>query len=445
MGLLAALSAAFVYIGSRFPSARLRETNSRALSEISCRGTTRDTSAYTTDWQSSGADYVVDMQTPRYFFDVPTPSAENPGRFAPLDYCDTAFIARFRRPASYNAPDGEVWRLYSRRANVGGKNVEIIIGYAEKAPRKMIDTPRSAIGVVDAILEREADKIAASPPGLKGVFPGARQLSADGFAIVDASTKQVMQWGLWLPAFLPKDKPLPTPGYQFYVNDGDLYRVRTDTNGRLLATSLISVGGLWWLVGFCAIAFLITSVIARALSRRFLRNYFATTGIRVPTLEEAQRTGEGQSVEFKRGFSEYECKTGSVEDELLKSIAAFANTNDGVIFIGIDDAGHVRGLTLDFTQKDRFERKIRQLVRSRQPGADAPAEQHSLWSEPHRSGGLRGGLILPAGHLGPRGLPPSPPRGPRGPDHRPAPRVDARAARAGVVGKEQNVEAMDDN
>ena len=36
-----------------------------------------------------------------------------------------------------------------------------------------------------------------------------------------------------------------------------------------------------------------------------------------------------------------------------------------MIFIGIDDAGHVRGLDLDFTHKDRLERKIRQLLRNR--------------------------------------------------------------------------------
>ena len=89
------------------------------------------------------------------------------------------------------------------------------------------------------------------------------------------------------------------------------------------------------------------------------------TGTRAPALEEALRTGEDQRVEFKRGLSGDENKAGSVEDELLKSIAAFANTNDGAIFIGIDDAGQVRGLGLGWSDRDRFERKIRQLVRSR--------------------------------------------------------------------------------
>jgi len=50
---------------------------------------------------------------------------------------------------------------------------------------------------------------------------------------------------------------------------------------------------------------------------------------------------------------------------LLKSIAAFANTNDGVILVGIDDTGHVKGLDLDFKRKDALERRIHQLARTR--------------------------------------------------------------------------------
>jgi len=70
-------------------------------------------------------------------------------------------------------------------------------------------------------------------------------------------------------------------------------------------------------------------------------------------------------VEFKRRLSDDPSRTKIAEDELLKSIAAFANTNDGVIFIGIDDSGHIIGLELDFKQRDRLEQKIRQLARSR--------------------------------------------------------------------------------
>jgi ATP-dependent DNA helicase RecG len=88
-------------------------------------------------------------------------------------------------------------------------------------------------------------------------------------------------------------------------------------------------------------------------------------GIQVPTLREALQSGEGQRAELKRGVSDDDTKSGGTENELLKSIAAFANTNDGVIFIGIDDAGRVKGLELDFKRKDRLETKIHQLARSR--------------------------------------------------------------------------------
>jgi len=63
------------------------------------------------------------------------------------------------------------------------------------------------------------------------------------------------------------------------------------------------------------------------------------TGTRVPSLGEAQQGGEGQTVEFKRGLSADEGRTSSVDEELLKSVAAFANTNDGVIFVGATMVG----------------------------------------------------------------------------------------------------------
>jgi len=351
-------------VATSYPSVhRWKEANLLALSEITCAAETCDTTEFTRNWQSNGPDYIVDLQT-HYFLAVPTSSAENPGRFTPLDYSETAFITKCRQPVSYTTPDGEIWRLYSRETN--DTKSEIIIGYAEKAQWKMLDTPHSQIGIVDSKLKSEADEIAASTTnGKVQIRAGRNGPSADGFQVVDANTKKVVEWDVWLPEFLPKEVKLPTPGLRLYIYNSDLYFVQTDTNGRLLATSLIEIGNLWSLAGSCGIACLSMSFIARAVCRRFLRGYFAVTGIRVPTIDEAQRGGEGQSVEFKRGLSDDEIKKSNVEEELLKTIAAFANTNNGVIFIGIDDSGHVKGLALDFKQKDRLERKIRQLVRNR--------------------------------------------------------------------------------
>jgi hypothetical protein len=240
------------------------------------------------------------------------------------------------------------------------------VGYAENTASKLIVTPDSLMGDVDIALMREADKIASilsaprDTPRLSG-----KGLSADGFQIVDSNTNQVVEQGPWVPAFLPKGVPLPTPGLKLYIYDGKVYVARTDTNGRLLALSFTNIGGLRWIVCCCVIGFLCAFVTGRFLSRRFLRNYFALTGIRVPSLEQARNSGESQNVEFKRGLSDDENRVGPAEDELLKSIAAFANTNDGVILLGIDDVGHIKGLGLDFKGRDKLEQKIHQLIRTR--------------------------------------------------------------------------------
>jgi len=256
--------------------------------------------------------------------------------------------------------------LYSREAKVRNTKLEICVGYAINAPWKILETPSALFGKVDDTLKREADDLTRYTTPPKSVATGSRPgLSSDGFVIVDAIAKRVQVAGPWLPAFLPRDANLPAAGYRLHVRNNNLYLLETDRQGHLLAASLVTIGSLWWLAAICGVVFLGMGVLARTLSRRYLRRYFALLGIQVPTVEEALRTGEGQRVEFKRGLSDDESKTGSVNTELLKSVAAFANTNDGVILIGVDDAGHVKGLDLDFKQRDGLERKIHQLCRHR--------------------------------------------------------------------------------
>lgn len=184
-----------------------------------------------------------------------------------------------------------------------------------------------------------------------------------GFEIVNAETQQVLNWGPWLPMFLPKNINLPEQGRSLYFSSNDIYFVQTDTDGRLCAVSLVSVGEFRWLALLTAFAFLCATLIAHVLSHRFLRGYFALRRVKPPSVKEALGKREGQEIEFKRGISD--SKFSKSDDEILESIAAFSNTNNGVIFIGIDDDGHVKGLTFDSKQKDLLEQKFRQLARHR--------------------------------------------------------------------------------
>src|SRR5271165_5242316 len=264
VGAAATLLVAIGYLASTYPSIRrIQQVHRHIFDEIVCSDATCDTHVFTTDWETGSADYIIGSKT-RYFIDVPSPTEESPGIFAPLDYSDTQFIARFREPAWYKTPDEEVWRLYSMTSQADGKELDIIVGasfanptmisssfssqadgkeldiivgFAKEAPWKMVDTLQPDIGLVDATLRAEAEKLSLGSPNAKS----ARGAAVDGYEIVESRTQKVSDWGPWLPIFLPHEAKLPRPGASLYVAKGDLFVVQTGTDGRLLATSLVLV------------------------------------------------------------------------------------------------------------------------------------------------------------------------------------------------------------
>ncbi len=194
IGTTATLLTAAGHIASLYPSLRrYRRTHRQIFEKIERHGDKYDTAKLITDWKLGDADYVIDKDK-RFFIEVPDPTDESPGSFAPLDYSDTDFISRYRQPGSYTTPDGETWRLYSQESKAGAQTVEIIVGFAEKAPWKMIDTTQPDLGLVDRTLEEEARKIAASLP-LARTPRGGR---VDGYEIVNSNTRKVFDWGPWL-------------------------------------------------------------------------------------------------------------------------------------------------------------------------------------------------------------------------------------------------------
>lgn len=64
----------------------------------------------------------------------------------------------------------------------------------------------------------------------------------------------------------------------------------------------------------------------------FLYIYFMT----LPELRRAVSGGEGLRVEFKRKLPEWE--------KLIREVVAFANTQGGTVFIGVDDNGEIFGV-----------------------------------------------------------------------------------------------------
>lgn len=365
IGISTTLLAGGVYFAFIYREVKETEQiNSRALSEVKCGDGSCNFTDFENDWQSFPPDYLI-YEPNRYFLVVPESQASD-AQYAPLDFADSSFIARFGQAMSYDTPDGAKWRLYSRTAETNvGRHIQIFIGYEESAPWKLVTT-KPLFSKVDAELRREADGIADTYTNEDWEAPLKPKLEADGFAVLDGSTGKVLKWGSWLPIFLSPTASASLPMRHFlpYVRGSILYAVLTDASQGLIAVSLVRAGNIWWLATLGVLECAIAVGIARSLSRRFLNNYFAMTSLRVPKVEEACRSGEGTSIEFKRAFSEDDTKAGRSDDEFLKTIAAFANTYGGVIFIGVSDSGEVRGINLTFTQRDRFEQRIRQLVRA---------------------------------------------------------------------------------
>ena len=80
------------------------------------------------------------------------------------------------------------------------------------------------------------------------------------------------------------------------------------------------------------------------------------------TPAQAIKLGEGQQIEWMRDFPDNTW-------ELRKEIAAFATSNPGVIFLGIDDDGSIRGMDglQQVTGKDRMKRRIDGVARGVKP------------------------------------------------------------------------------
>jgi len=362
-GVATALAGAIVFcvVGVYLPVGRLAEANAQTLQRIRCDVQTCDMSDINADPEFEAPDYILDRRT--YFF-FGTPTIDIPG--FPLRYADPTFVHTFETPASFPSPDGESWRLYSAVRPVGSTSAAVMVGYAEKATWKM-DLPTNT-AAIDAALRLELDKIAGAlrQEGGRIEFggPARRSIAADGYVVLDLATNEVLYSGYSMPMYFPRSRALPGPGTSLYRHGRQLYAVRADSNDRLLVVNTDQVGDLLSLLVLAALILAGGFSVAYTFGTTFLRKYFVLTGSFAHSLADALRLGEGLTVEFKRGIS-FEVQNSV--DRVLETIAAFANTGDGTIFIGIEDNGNIHGLRPDDGAKgrDALAERIHQAVRHR--------------------------------------------------------------------------------
>lgn len=103
----------------------------------------------------------------------------------------------------------------------------------------------------------------------------------------------------------------------------------------------------------------------------YLNNITATEESVAPvSLEDMIAEGESDELEFKstlRWDIQENVVNKKLEDVIIKTVAAFANTHGGTLLIGVDNKGQVLGLEQDYLSlgggdRDKFELHIRNLL-----------------------------------------------------------------------------------
>jgi len=130
-------------------------------------------------------------------------------------------------------------------------------------------------------------------------------------------------------------------------------------------------------------------ILAKQLNA-FLDNITATEETVAPvSLDEMIAEGESDELEFKSTLR-WDINEGSVnrklEEVILKTVAAFANSQAGTLLIGVDDNGVVLGLEHDYlslgeADKDKFELHLRNVLNQQFGAGFVAASVHIIFHE----------------------------------------------------------------
>jgi ABC-type amino acid transport substrate-binding protein len=106
-----------------------------------------------------------------------------------------------------------------------------------------------------------------------------------------------------------------------------------------------------WIIPIMAILLVLLTIGYLRLFRRQKKILNASKSINDVVLVELLRAGENDHVEFKSSLRwDYRQNqmNKALENVILKTIAAFLNTNGGTLIIGVDDSGSILGLEKDY-------------------------------------------------------------------------------------------------
>jgi len=313
--------------------------------------------AFTNSWNLSGfrrSEFTV----PNYFILTRDGFQIEMGDFVPglIDRVALVDDSIYEKPKTVTTEVGEKWRLFAKKL-IGGA---LVLGILD------MDNQLDDLDQTDRTIQDEASKFGNTLDEAEHVRTREINSRVDYAVLDDSGTLKAAT------AFIPlriltgdvlnagtATSPIEVNGNSFFLLQSPILDVGGKTVGRIVMVKDVTVGERaiaslvlfnFGLGGVCWLGVLLiigANVIASEVEKRRLEI----------SLEEALVRGEGQTIEFKEGIS---------TENLPPAISAFANTNTGVIFIGVRDNREICGVMAQTPQEEeRIKQKIRDVVQNR--------------------------------------------------------------------------------
>jgi hypothetical protein len=338
---------------------QLKQKNMYTLNIIECDGYKCNIEKWANDVnkESSFANFIIHKNG--FFIDISNEFIDSS-----FNYSDINFLKKYEKnPKIYKSLTFEEWFLYTDSLVLDNKKYYIMLGIAKNVPWRLYSLKEDAINLLKNEMERFKNTIKIQYSNHKRLdFLKNLNIKADAFQIVREDGK-VMNWNWGIPAFLPKEyfkniENLNFKNFKIERIDKNLYLFRVDKNSYLYTISgekFANFSDLLVMITIFMLAFLLINLFFKKIfiKRLILEN--------IPdiSIEEALKKGENEIIEFKSKDSL------RFPETLLKSIVSMANTNGGVIFVGVKDNGELDPIHFEnYKELDLIKSKLANFIRN---------------------------------------------------------------------------------
>jgi len=151
---------------------------------------------------------------------------------------------------------------------------------------------------------------------------------------------------------------------RFSEDSGLQYYLFTVSNSDLQNSSKGFINGI---LSYLAIGLILTGLILLSIRKRF---FYRANKMKIPSVSIILEDDENRYLEFKSSLRwdyRQEKTNPELEKVIMKTIAAFGNTDGGILLLGVDDDKNIIGLEKDFqtlkkTDADYYEVHLRNIM-----------------------------------------------------------------------------------